>query len=305
MPYLALRFDADGDAADAWTDALLDAGALSVEVTDPRAGTADETPLYGEPGEPVGGHWPVNRITALFGAGTDPATALAAAGKALQRTAPAHERWTVADQDWVRATQAQFAPIRITGRRWVVPSWCTPPDPGAINLTLDPGLAFGTGSHPTTRLCLAWLAASLRGGERVLDYGCGSGILAIAAAKLGAGEVVGVDVDPQAIMASRINAERNGVAATFALSDELAPSGAAGFDVVIANILANPLKLLAPALAGRVGSGGRIVLSGVLAAQADDVAGAYARWFNIASWQGEGGWVALAGERLAGPPDPG
>jgi len=127
LPYLALRFDADGDAADAWADALLDAGALSVDVTDQRAGTADEAPLFGEPGEPVPGRWPVNRITALFGAGTDAAAALAAAARALQRVPPPHESSAVADQDWVRATQEQFGPIRITDRLWIVPSWCTPP----------------------------------------------------------------------------------------------------------------------------------------------------------------------------------
>jgi ribosomal protein L11 methyltransferase len=303
LPFLALRFDAAGAAADAWADALLDAGALSVEVTDPRAGTPDESPLYGEPGEPVAGLWPVNRIIALFSADTDPATALAIAGKALRRVPPPHESCAVADQDWVRATQAQFEPIRITARLWIVPSWCAPPDPGAINLTLDPGLAFGTGSHPTTRLCLAWLATSLRRGERVLDYGCGSGILAIAALRLGAGEVMGVDVDAQAIVASRMNGERNGVEATFALPDALPPSAAAGFDVVIANILATPLTLLAPALAARVRSGGRIVLSGVLESQADEVGLAYARWFTIAPWQRDGGWVALVGERVADPPD--
>ena len=300
MSHLALRFDADGDATDAWADALLDAGAMSVEVTDPGAGTADETPLYGEPGAPAAGLWPVNRVTALFGAGADPAAALATAGRALRRTPPPHESYAVADQDWVRATQAQFGPIRITARLWIVPSWCAAPDPGAINLALDPGLAFGTGSHPTTRLCLAWLAASLRRGERVLDYGCGSGILAIAAARLGAGEVIGVDVDPQAIVASRANARRNGVAATFATPDALAPAAvAAGFDVVIANILANPLMRLAPALAERVVRGGRIVLSGVLVSQADAVGAAYARWFTIAPWKCDGGWVALAGARVA------
>jgi len=302
LSFLALRFDADGDAADGWADALLEAGALSVEVTDPCAGTADETPLYGEPGEPVGGLWPVNRITALFDAGTNPAMALAAAGRAMQRVPPPHESSVVADQDWVRATQAQFGPLRITERLWIVPSWCTPPDPGAINLTLDPGLAFGTGSHPTTRLCLAWLAASLSPGERVLDYGCGSGILAIAASMLGAAEVVGVDVDPQAIVAGRANAARNGVAATFVLPDALPPSAAGGFDVLVANILANPLVLLAPALAARVRRGGQIVLSGVLETQVDAVCGAYARWFNIVPWQCEGGWVALVGERVADSP---
>jgi len=302
LPFIALLFDADGDAADSWADALLAAGALSVDVTDPRAGTADEAPLYGEPGEPVAGLWPLTRIMALFGDGVDAADALAAAGRALQRPPPPHECSAVADQDWVRATQAQFAPIRITPRLWIVPSWCEAPDPGAINLTLDPGLAFGTGSHPTTRLCLAWLAASLAGGERVLDYGCGSGILAIAALKLGAREAVGVDVDPQALVASRANAQRNRVAASFTLPDAQPSSGTDTFDVIVANILANPLVLLAPVLAARARCGGRIVLSGVLAEQADAVCGAYARWFKIARWQGDDGWVALVGERVADAP---
>jgi ribosomal protein L11 methyltransferase len=300
VAYLALTFDADAGAADAWADALLDAGALSVDVSDPAAGTPDEAPLYGEPGLPLDGRWPLNRLTALFAAADDPDAALAAAAAALESRAPPHEIHPVAEQDWVRATQAQFAPIRVAPGLWVVPSWCEPPEPGAVILTLDPGLAFGTGSHPTTRLCLGWLAACLRRGESVLDYGCGSGILAIAAARLGAGSVTGVDVDPQAIVASRANAQRNDVVATFALPDGLPPpasSAAASFDVVVANILANPLRLLAPALAARVRPGGRIVLSGVLETQADAVIAAYARWFKMDVWARDEGWVALAGER--------
>ncbi len=294
MSYLAIFFDADAADADAWADALLAAGALSVDVADPLAGTADEAPLYGEPGEPVGHLWPVNRLTALFAPGVDPGPALAAAGLAAGLPPPPCETRFVAEQDWVRATQAQFAPIRIAARLWVVPSWCAAPDPGAINLTLDPGLAFGTGSHPTTRLCLAWLVACLRPGESVLDYGCGSGILAVAAAKLGAGEVVGVDVDPQALIASRANAQANGVAATFTAPDDLRVRR---FDLLVANILANPLLLLAPALSGRVRAGGRIVLSGILEPQAAQVAAAYAPWFNMSVEDSDDGWVALAGVR--------
>jgi ribosomal protein L11 methyltransferase len=297
VSYLALAFDADAADAGPWADALLAVGALSVDVADPRAGTADEAPLYGEPGAPGDAAWPVNRLTALFATGADPVQALAAAGRALQRPLPAYETRAVAEQDWVRATQAQFAPIRVAGGLWVVPSWCAPPEPGAVNLVLDPGLAFGTGSHPTTRLCLAWLVECLRRGERVLDYGCGSGILAIAAAKLGAGEVAGVDVDPQAIRASRSNAAANGIAATFGVPGSLPSPAAAGVDVLVANILANPLLLLAPALAAHVRPGGRIVLSGVLEAQADEVAAAYAPWFNISIWDRDDGWVALAGAR--------
>ena len=299
MAYVALRFDADAGAADAWSDALLAAGALSVDIADPAAGTAGETPLYGEPGAAADVRWPTVRLTALFAPHADAAQALAMAGAELGWTPPPHETAGVAEQDWVRATQAQFAPMHIHDRLWIIPSWCVPPEPSAINVVLDPGLAFGTGSHPTTRLCLEWLAREMAPGASVLDYGCGSGILAIAAAKLGADRVTGVDVDPQAIKAARANATANGVDGSFSLPDGL---GAAAFDVVVANILANPLRLLAPALAVRVRSGGRIVLSGVLADQSADVAAAFAPWFIIEVWKSAlDGWVALAGTRQ-GPP---
>ena len=242
MSYVALRFDIDADAADALADALLDVGALSVDGADPHAGTSAETPLYGELGETTAGLWPVTRLTALFRDAGDLPLALAAltaAGSVL----PPYETFPVAEQDWVRATQAQFTPIRIAGGLWIVPSWCEAVDRSAINLALDPGLAFGTGSHPTTRLCLRWLARELHTGASVLDFGCGSGILAIAACRLGAARVVGTDIDPQALSASRANAERNGVAARFLPPDRLAVDEAKPFDVVVANILANPLVL--------------------------------------------------------------
>jgi len=297
VAYVALRFDTGAASADAWADALMDADALSVDVADPAAGTAAETPLFGEPGVRVATWWPVSRLTALFREDVDPALALAAAAAAIGAPLPPHETWAVPEQDWVRATQAQFAPIHVADRLWIVPSWCEPVDRSAVNLALDPGLAFGTGSHPTTRLCLRWLARELVAGETVLDYGCGSGILAIAAARLGAGRVVGTDVDPQAITASRANAETNAVPATFVLPDTLAAVDPRTFDVVTANILANPLVLLAPALAARVREGGRIVLSGILTPQAHEVVAAYARWFNIHVWDEDEGWVALCGVR--------
>lgn len=304
MAYRALTFDAVAEAAEAWSDALLDAGALSVDIGDPDAGTPDETPLYGEPGGDACGRWRIVRMTALLPAEVDPVAALASAGAALGLQMPPHETRAVAEQDWVRKTQAQFAPVRILDRLWIVPSWCEAPEASAVNVTLDPGLAFGTGSHPTTRLCLEWLACELGPGQSVLDYGCGSGILAIAAAKLGAGRVVGVDVDPQAIEAARANAIVNRVTASFVPPDGTELRDRSTFDVVVANILANPLRLLAPALAARVRGGGRIVLSGVLGDQAVDVAAAYAPWFIIGVWKtGEEGWVALAGTRR-GPEAP-
>jgi ribosomal protein L11 methyltransferase len=307
VSYIALRFDTDAASAEGWADALLEAGALSVDVADPHAGTPAETPLYGEPDAPAA-LWPVSRLTALLADGSAVAAARAALA-AGGRTLPPHETFPVAEQDWVRATQAQFAPIRVADGLWIVPSWCDAVDPAAINLALDPGLAFGTGSHPTTRLCLRWLARELEVGESVLDYGCGSGILAIAAGRLGASRVVGTDIDAQALSASRANAQRNRGAATFVAVDRLAAAARAPFDVVVANILANPLVRLAPVLAGFVRPGGRIVLSGILDAQADDVITAYGRWFNIDVSEGDEGWVALAGRRLPAEPvsgsDPG
>jgi ribosomal protein L11 methyltransferase len=293
----ALSFDAAADAAQRWADALLDAGALSVDVTDPHAGTPAETALYVESGESGAPFWPVSRLTALFNTGVEAEAALASAAAGLDESVPVHRRAAISDIDWVRETQAQFVPIRVTDQMWIVPSWREPVDKRAINIVLDPGLAFGTGSHATTHLCLRWLAANVERGASVLDYGCGSGILAIAAAKLGAGAVTGVDVDPQAIAASRANAEANGVAAEFCFPDALP---ALAVDVVVANILANPLELLAPLLAGRVRAEGRIVLSGILEAQAERVAAAYARWFNIAPWGSADGWTALAGVRYTG-----
>jgi ribosomal protein L11 methyltransferase len=297
VSYVALAFDARAAVADAWGDALIDAGALSVDVADPDAGTTRESPLYGEPGEPPEARWPVCSLTALFDGAANVPAAMAAAAAAMGVALPAYTLGEVAEQDWVRLTQAQFAPIRIAERLWIVPSWCAPVDPAAQNLVVDPGLAFGTGSHPTTRLCLQWLASELRAGESLLDYGCGSGILAVAAARLGAGVVVGIDVDPQAITASEANAAINGAAARFMLPDALAASGLGAFDVVVANILTNPLRLLAPALARRVRRGGRIVLSGILDAQAQDVIAAYGDWFKIGVWKADDGWVALAGTR--------
>ena len=303
MPYLAFAFESRAADADAWSDALLEAGALSVDLADPQADTAAEQALYGEPGTPADLRWPRCTLTALFDGDADVDAALAAAAAALGRRAPAGTLATVPDADWVRLTQAQFAPIRIADRLWIVPSWCQPVDPAAHNLVVDPGLAFGTGSHPTTRLCLQWLASDLAAGESVLDYGCGSGILAIAAARLGAGTVVGTDVDPQAIAASIANARANGVDAEFVLPESLAARGRGAFDVVVANILTNPLRLLAPALAARVRPGGRIVLSGILEAQADEVVAIYADWFNIGVWRADEGWAALAGTRRGAAPD--
>jgi ribosomal protein L11 methyltransferase len=291
VSYIAVRFDVSASEADSWSDALLEAGALSVDVSDPFAGTAQETPMFGEPGAPPSPLWQLSRVVALFdgNAAVDDIVGEAATHVALR--VPQYETYPVADEDWVRKTQLQFGPIEIAPDFFIVPTWSAPPRADAFNLRLDPGLAFGTGSHPTTRLCLRWLRERIRGGESVLDYGCGSGILAIAAAKLGAANIVGVDVDPQAIRASAANAAMNGVDARFVAPDAL---GTGRFDIVVANILANPLMLLAPALCARVADRGAIALSGVLAGQTDDVLAAYAPWFTLAAVREDEGWVLLA-----------
>lgn len=281
------------EVAERLSDALLEAGALSVDAADAAAGTPDEQPVFGEPGADAT-VWPETTVSALFGGDVDATAAMHAACAAIGIDAPPVSAESVGDQDWVRLTQSQFEPIRISDRLWIVPTWCEPPAPDAVVLRLDPGLAFGTGSHPTTRLCLQWLDRHLRPGERVLDYGCGSGILAVTAGLLGAGPITGVDIDPQAVSASRDNAIANGVVATFHEPDD-APIAPA--DVVVANILANPLRVLAPLICGLAKSGGRIVLSGILADQAESVREAYRPHVDFAAPLEDEGWVCLWGTR--------
>lgn len=274
MPSLALRVEVEHAAADALSEALLDAGAESVAI------------------ESLDG--PRALLSALFAQSADPAGALA---QALQRCgATPHMPFSVhdlADEDWVRRSQAQFEPLHV-GRLWVGASWHRAPAGAAHVVRIDPGLAFGTGSHPTTRLVLGFLERTIRGGERVLDYGCGSGILAIAAAKLGASRVDAVDVDPGALEVTRENARANGVTVVASLPEALA---AGRYDALVANILARPLIELAPALAARAGQGARLALSGVLESQAAEVAQAYAAHFDIAVGAAEDSWVLLAGVR--------
>jgi ribosomal protein L11 methyltransferase len=294
--WISAAVETDAAHAEALSDALMEAGAISVSVEDAQAGTEFETPQFGEPGSagtfatPI---WEFSRVVALF----EPAPALRERIKAALLAAdipapPTLILEEVAEQDWVRLTQSQFDPIHISDRLWIVPSWHQAPDPAAINLELDPGLAFGTGSHPTTRLCLQWLEARVTPGCSVLDYGCGSGILGIAALKLGAGSVLGVDIDPAALTAARDNADRNGVALKLARSTDVIEDS---FACVVANILTNPLMLLAPLLCARLQPGGQLALSGVLESQADQVMAAYAPYLALHIGATHEGWARLEG----------
>lgn len=293
--WLSVAFATDAEHAEALSDALLALGALSVGVEDADAGTERETPQFGEPGHSPAPLWAHSRIVALFDKAADvPLIAAAAAGEAGLGATPPYDITEVAEQDWVRLTQSQFEPNRINERLWIVPSWHEAPDPQAINLELDPGLAFGTGSHPTTRLCLEWLCSHVQAGASVLDYGCGSGILAIAAAKLGGARVVGVDIDDNALAAAAGNAGRNH--ATVQLAHSRHPLDMS-FDIVVANILTNPLCVLAPLLTERARPGALIALSGILSAQAEQVRQAYRPAFDLTVWAEREGWILLEGVR--------
>jgi ribosomal protein L11 methyltransferase len=300
MPWQSITLELAEGPAEALSEALLDAGAVSVAIEDAQAGTTQEVAQYAEPEWDAPVAWRLNRLEALFDHDADVEGILREAARAAGIDAlPSPRQSQIADTDWVRRCEAQFAPLAIDDRLWIVPSWhADPADPASVVLRLDPGLAFGTGSHPTTRLVLRWLAQAFAPtsgvARRVLDYGCGSGILAIAAGKLGAAQVDAVDTDPQAIIATRENAQRNDVVLRALLPNDL-PDGA--YDIVVANILANPLIALSPLIAARTPRGGRVALSGLLANQAAEVMTAYAGCFDVRVAGREDGWVLVEGVR--------
>ena len=295
MSFLTATFTLPRDLADAFGDHLMDAGALSINIEDAREGLIDERPIFGEPGgEP--GLWDHCKLTAMFNDACDVAAVIADAEKALGFKLPAYQIDTLDDIDWVQKNRAQFQPIEISERIWIVPTWHAAPNADAINIVLDPGAAFGTGSHATTRLCLQWLEANLSAAEKstVLDYGCGSGILAIAAMKLGAASALGVDIDVHAVETAQFNAAQNNVPVAFTVTDVPLVAMA---DITVANILANPLKMLAPLLASHTRAGGRLVLAGILDQQADEMIAIYRPWFQLSVWKQDEGWSCLAGAR--------
>ena len=289
---------------EAWSDALLECGAVAVQAEDADDGSPDEQALFGEPGEPAPAQgWPHTRLAAMIGDEVDPLRMLAEAAALCSDAVPAsHALRPVPELDWVRQTQAQFEPIPVGKRLWITPSWHLPEGESTatggiaaagdrLPIVLDPGLAFGTGSHPTTRMCLEWLDANLAHGDTVIDYGCGSGILAIAAARLGAGQVVAIDIDPQAVESTRANAAVNRVSIDARQTGAALPPPA---DVVLANILANPLRILAPLLTSLVRPGGSLVLAGLLDRQAEEIAACYPD-VALQAWRSLDGWTCLAG----------
>lgn len=299
MFWLSVSVEVEERVVEPLSEALLEAGAASVDVADAEAGLPAEQPRFAEPGAQTPAGWRRSRVTALLAAEADPEGLLRAACARAGIAVPPHDVQRVPEQDWVRATQTQFAPIRISKRLWIVPTWHQAPDPRAINIVLDPGLAFGTGAHPTTRLCLRWLERVIRGGEAMIDYGCGSGVLAIAALKLGAAHATGIDIDEQALLAARHNAMQNHAEARF---HSAADAIGAPVQIVVANILAHPLIVLAPILARLTCRGGCLALSGLLPAQAEEVCAAYRPWFEIGVDDDEEGWTLLGGVRRNSEP---
>jgi len=291
MPWLQVRLAITPDQAGALEDQLLELGAVSVTFMD-----AEDQPIF-EPDLGTTPLWTHTHLLALFEDDTDEDALFAHLRLLRGGELPEHQIERIEDQDWERSWMDNFQPMRFGRRLWIVPSWHQAPEPGAVNLLLDPGLAFGTGTHPTTALCLEWLDGQPLGGCTVLDFGCGSGILAIAALLLGAETAVGTDIDPQALEASRDNASRNGVdPARFPLYLP-ADLPAQPADVVVANILAGPLVQLAATITSRVKPGGRLALSGILAEQAGEVRAAYEEAFDLSPTTEKEGWVRLDGVR--------
>jgi len=285
-------------SADAVSDLLSDDhGALSVSIEDADAGSPDEQPVFDEPGVDRSGGWRRARLGVLFAdeaAATAAAAALAASD--VGREARIEAIVPVDERDWVRLTQAQFGPTEIEPGFWIVPTWSTVPAAARRVIRLDPGMAFGTGTHPTTRMCLRWIARQAAGSTstwpRVLDYGCGSGVLAIAAGLFGAGAITAVDIDPAAVEATLANASANQVALHADTADSL---GNESFELILANILATPLKLLAPLLSTRLGPAGTLVLSGILSSQAPELQAAYAPWLALDVADEDDGWILMTG----------
>lgn len=293
MSFQQVKININSDLAEKLSDIFFDLEALSVSIEDQYEGTELEQPIFNEPGMEVDKLWEHSTVVVLFDENSDIKAIIQSSQDTLGNDFQ-YEIEIIDDQDWVRLTQSQFEPIEITPRLFIVPSWHTIPNKDAIGIILDPGLAFGTGSHPTTFMCLKYLSENINSQMSVLDYGCGSGILAITAKKLNAHHVDGVDIDTQAIESSSFNAENNQVSVNFYLPHQFQTKQ---YDLVIANILSNPLRMLASALASYVKTNGKIVLSGILADQIDEMKEIYSQWFVMDTYTVQDGWACLQGIR--------
>ncbi|MCE3269362.1 MAG: ribosomal protein methyltransferase [Burkholderiales bacterium] len=289
MGFIQLVIDVDSKSADRLSDIFMELDALSATVTDQHEGTSLEQPLFNEPGYEVQGLWDNSHLVVLFNSDADIEQIVVKATEFFE-TSFSYVIEYIDDQDWVRLTQSQFEPIKINDKLYIIPSWHDCPNQEAVTITLDPGLAFGTGSHPTTFMCLDWISCNVNSvTKNVLDYGCGSGILAIAAKKFGANEVYGIDIDEQALEASKSNAAINNVDIKFGTTDYVNNKK---FEFVVANILSNPLRILAPALAKLTGK--KLILSGILDIQSEELTGIYKQWFNkVIVINSIDGWVLL------------
>ena len=293
MAWLELEFCVPGPDVDHLSESLFSVGAISIDVTDADEGSTKEKAIFAEPGEIFELSWNANRVVALFVSDVDVTKVIKNLEEFVNVSQLSdYQVRTVEDQDWVRLTQKQFDPIQVTDRIRITPSWSDVGVPSDVEIVLDPGLAFGTGSHPTTRLCLQWLDQASVSESIVVDYGCGSGILGIVAKKLGSKGVFCVDIDENALIATEYNAQRNGVAVNIqSANDEFKMSA----DVLVANILSAPLKVLAAAFASIVRPGGRIALSGILVEQEDELCEVYHKQFDIKPFDRLEGWVCLEG----------
>ena len=294
MSWLNLIVQTNKDDVDSISDYLIQLGAISTSIEDTNLNQNNEELIFGVPNIQSQQFWENNTVQALFEKKINIEIIKAAIKNKFSDAILSLSTKEVEDKDWVKSTQAQFSPIRINDKLWIIPTWHKIQDKNAVNLILDPGLAFGTGTHPTTHLCLLWLLDNINQNLSVLDYGCGSGILGIAAKKIGAKKVIGVDIDNQAIKASKDNSEMNNVQISWSNTKEKIDFKA---DLVVANILSSALSVLAPILAEHCITNGKIALSGILESQEDDIKKIYNSWFDLDPSYKKDGWVLISGTK--------
>jgi len=294
MSWANLIVQINKEDVDSISDFLIELGAISTSIEDTNLNQKNEELIFGVPNIESQQFWENNTVQALFEKKINIEIIKAAIKNKFSNAVLSLSIEEVEDKDWVKSTQTQFSPIRINDKLWIIPTWHKIQDKNAINLLLDPGLAFGTGAHPTTHLCLLWLLDNINQNLSVLDYGCGSGILGIAAKKIGAKKVIGVDIDSQAVKASKDNSEMNNVKISWSNAKEKIDFKA---DLIVANILSSALSILAPILAEYSITNGRIALSGILESQEDDIKKIYSPWFDFDPSYKKDGWILISGTK--------